>query len=272
MPIEVALPAGDDKAIAAAAGDAHTCVLVSPDGAAGGEVLCFGDNSHGQLGDGTFISRAAPAPVALGTTGVRATAITAGSDHTCALDVTGQAWCWGLGDSGQLGGGAATDQPAPVTAPLPGGLTVAALSAGGAHTCAVDDAGGVWCWGADDRGQLGLGATGPAVAAPASVAGITGAAIGVSAGGAHSCVDLADGSVWCWGANDSGQLGDGTTVDRPTPARVAGVTGTVAAGALHTCASASGHATCWGADTSGQLGDGATLTISAPELARLACP
>ncbi|HEY6478279.1 MAG TPA: RCC1 repeat-containing protein, partial [Polyangia bacterium] len=124
---------------------------------------------------------------------------------------------------------------------------------------------------ANDRGQLGLGATSAAVATPASVMGIASAASGVSAGGAHSCAELTNGSVWCWGANDSGQLGDGTTVDRPMPARVAGAAGAVSAGALHTCASAAGHTRCWGSDTSGQLGDGATLIISAPELARLSC-
>jgi alpha-tubulin suppressor-like RCC1 family protein len=271
LPIAVALPAGAGPVIAAATGDAHTCALASPDGAPGGDIYCFGENSHGQLGDGTLISRAAPAAITLGPTAARATAISAGSAHTCAIDVTGQAWCWGRGGSGQLGDGATIDEPAPVPVALPGGLTVAALSAGGAHSCAVDAAGSVWCWGADDRGQLGLGATGAPVATPASVAGLGGAARGVSAGGAHSCADLADGSVWCWGANDSGQLGDGTTVDRPTPARVAGATGTVSAGALHTCASAAGHTSCWGADTSGQLGVGAMLTVSAPELARLAC-
>jgi alpha-tubulin suppressor-like RCC1 family protein len=271
FPIAVTLPDAAGPATAAAAGAAHSCVLVSPSDGLGGQILCFGDNSYGQLGDGTLTSRPTPAPVTLGPTAARAAAVTAGNDHTCALDVTGQAWCWGRGDSGQIGDGATSDASAPVAVALPGGLTVAALAAGGAHTCAVDGAGGVWCWGADDRGQLGLGVPGAIVAAPAGVAGITGAATGISAGGAHSCADVSDGSVWCWGANDSGQLGDGTTVDRPTPAKVASATGTVTAGALHTCASAAGHATCWGADTSGQLGNGATLTISAPELARLAC-
>jgi alpha-tubulin suppressor-like RCC1 family protein len=271
LPIEVALPAGAGPAVSAAAGDAHTCVLASPDGASGGDIYCFGDNSHGQLGDGTLTSRATLAPVTLGPTAARAVAVAAGSDHTCAIDVSGQAWCWGGGDSGQLGDAAAVDQPAPVAVTLPGRLTVAAVSAGGAHSCAVDTAGGVWCWGADDRGQLGLGVTGAPVTAPAAVAGLAGPATGVSAGGAHSCATLAGGSVWCWGANDSGQLGDGTTVDRPTPAQVARAAGVVSAGALHTCASAAGHTSCWGADTSGQLGDGATLTISAPELAGLSC-
>jgi alpha-tubulin suppressor-like RCC1 family protein len=271
LPIEVALPAGAGSAVAAATGDAHTCVLVSPDGAPGGDIYCFGDNTYGQLGDGTLNSRATLAPVTLGPSAMRAAMVSAGSDHSCALDVTGQIWCWGRGDSGQLGDGAPADQPAPLPVVLPGGLAAAALSAGGAHSCAVDVAGGVWCWGADDRGQLGLGATGGPVTAPAAVAGLTGPAKGVSAGGAHTCADLAGDNVWCWGANDSGQLGDGTTVDRPTPARVAGAAGTVSAGAMHTCASATGHTSCWGADTSGQLGDGATLTISAPELARIPC-
>jgi alpha-tubulin suppressor-like RCC1 family protein len=79
--------------------------------------------------------------------------------------------------------------------------------------------------------------------------------------------------VRCWGANEAGQLGDGTTLDRGRPAQVAGVSGTVVAGLAHTCAfGADGHAACWGADNSGQLGDGVTLTISAPQLAQLACP
>ena len=146
------------------------------------------------------------------------------------------------------------------------------LSAGGAHTCAVDQPGGVWCWGADDRGQLGLGAAGANVTEPAAVVSLQALATSVAAGGAHSCASRTDASVWCWGANDSGQLGDGTTIDRALPAKVAGAAGTVTAGALHSCAASADHGvTCWGADTSGQLGDGVALTISAPALARLAC-
>ncbi len=275
FPTEVALPSGAAQATAVASGGAHSCVLVSPDDGLGGEIFCFGDNSYGQLGDGTLTSRPAPALVSLGPTAVRATAVSAGGGHTCAIDVTGQPWCWGRDDSGQLGVGTGANQPTPMPVPLPGGATAISLSAGGAHTCAVDQAGGLWCWGADDRGQLGLGVAGAGagadVGAPAAVA-LPVAATGVSAGGAHSCASLGDASIWCWGANDSGQLGDGTTVDRLTPVRVAGATGAVSAGALHSCASGADHlVSCWGADTSGQLGDGVTLTISAPELARVAC-
>ena len=190
FPIEVALPSGADQATAVASGDAHTCVLVSPDDGLGGEIFCFGDNSYGQLGDGTLTSRPTPALVSLGPTAVRATAVTAGGGHTCAIDVTGQPWCWGRGDSGQLGDGAGANQPTPTPVSLPGGATVRSLSAGGAHTCAVDQAGGVWCWGADDRGQLGLGVAGAGadMDAPAAVA-LPASATGVSAGGAHSCAE-----------------------------------------------------------------------------------
>ncbi len=278
FPVEVTLPSGATQATAVADGDAHTCVLVSPTDGLGGEIYCFGDNTYGELGDGTLTSRPTPALVSLGTSGVRAAAVTAGGGHSCAIDVNGEAWCWGRNDSGQLGIGAPTGpattalQATPMLLALPGGATVRALSAGGAHTCAVDRTGGVWCWGANDRGQLGLGAAGASVATPTAVASLSTAATGVAAGGVHSCATLGDTSVWCWGGNDSGQLGDGTTIDRPLPANVTGAAGTVTAGALHTCAAtAAGIVTCWGADTSGQLGDGVTLTISAPELARLAC-
>jgi len=271
VPTQVTLAAGA-QATAVDDGDAHTCALAASADGLGGEVFCFGDNTYGQLGDGTTTSRPVPGLAALGAAGARAAAVSAGGGHTCALDVDGGAWCWGRGDSGQLGLGAAADTPAPAPVALPGGAPVAAISAGSAHTCAVDRMGGVWCWGADDRGQLGLGATGADdVTAPAAVAGLPAPATGVAAGGVHSCATLADASVWCWGGNDSGQLGDGTTLDRPFPAQVAGATGVVTAGALHTCASAGETIACWGADSSGQLGDGVTLTVSAPALARVPC-
>jgi len=273
FPVEVALPSGAAAATAVTAGDAHTCALVSPADGLGGEILCFGDNSDGALGDGTTTSRATPALVALGSgaTATRAVSVTAGGGHTCAVDVAGQIWCWGRGEHGEIGDGTSTDQPVPTRIALPGGVAVSSLSAGGAHTCAVDGAGEVFCWGANNRGQLGTGSPGPDLAAP-SLATSVSPTTRVAAGGAHTCVELADRTIACWGANESGQLGDGTTVDRALPIEVAGATGTVAAGAAHTCASTSGGTvTCWGADTSGQLGDGVTLTLSAPELARLAC-
>jgi len=273
FPVEIALPGGVVAATAVATGDTHTCALVSPADGLGGQILCFGDNSDGQLGDGTTTSRATPALATLGSGAgaARVVAVTAGGGHSCALDLAGQIWCWGRGDRGEIGDGAATDQPLPTAIPLPDGVAAVSVSAGGSHTCAVDRAGQLFCWGANDRGQLGTGTPGSDVTAPRLTTNVPPALL-VAAGGAHTCVELADRSVACWGANENGQLGDGTTVDRAVPVEVAGASGVVAAGAAHSCASTSdGTVTCWGADTSGQLGDGVTLTLSAPELARLAC-
>jgi alpha-tubulin suppressor-like RCC1 family protein len=269
FPIAVPLPAGAGAAQAVSAGDAHTCALVDQ-GAGAGAVACFGANDHGQLGVGTVTMRATPAIVALGSP---ALAVSSGGAHTCALDAGGQLWCWGANDRGQLGVGTTGDQSAPVPVALPGGAGARAVSAGEAHTCALDLDNHLFCWGANDRGQLGMGAPGADVATPTAVPGLPGTPAGVATGGAHTCASLQDDRIACWGANESGQLGDGTTTDRGMPAAVPGATGLVEAGRAHTCAwTADGHAACWGANTSGQIGDGATLTISAPQLARVPCP
>jgi alpha-tubulin suppressor-like RCC1 family protein len=294
FPVQVPLPSGDSDATEVTAGDAHTCVLVS-----GGQILCFGDNSTGQLGDGTTTSRPTPAIVALasGPAPPRVASVTAGGGHTCAIDVNGQAWCWGRGDHGQIGDGAMDDHLLPTPIALENGAPARSISAGGMHTCAVDQDGRVFCWGDNNRGQLGTGAIGGNAATPVLVTAVPSAAL-VEAGGLHTCAELADQTIYCWGANENGQLGDGTTLDSPLPVKVVGATGTVATGAAHTCASTSdanakdsgttpeqppsstsagylsagdARVTCWGADTGGQLGDGVTLTLSAPELVRVAC-
>jgi len=270
FPIAVPLPAGTDRALAVTAGDSHTCAVLS-DATGAPAAVCFGANDHGQLGDGTTTAHAAPALIALAGEPAGGTlALSAGGAHTCAADGAGRLWCWGRGDRGQLGNGATGDVATPAAVTLPGGLAAARVSAGEAHTCAVDEGGQIWCWGANDSGQLGF--SGPDAALPVAVAGLPGPAAGVSAGGAHSCASLRDQRVFCWGANDSGQLGDGTTASRPTPRQVPGASGQVEAGQAHTCAfTADGRAACWGADNGGQLGDGTTLTVSAPQLAQLAC-
>jgi alpha-tubulin suppressor-like RCC1 family protein len=272
LPTAVTLPGGYARPTAAAAGDAHTCVIAPASaGATGGDVLCFGDNARGELGDGTTAGRSVAAPVVAfdGPSGAeRALRLAAGGAHTCAIADSGGLWCWGSGDRGEIGVGGTSDQPTP--APVPVGMApVTAVALGGAHTCAIDSIGAVYCWGANDRGQLGIGSAGADVTSPARVSGP--AAVAIAAGGDHTCASYASGQVACWGANDTGDLGDGTTMDRAGPAVVANVSGTVTAGGAHSCASNGGALACWGADTSGQLGDGIDLTISAPEVARLAC-
>jgi alpha-tubulin suppressor-like RCC1 family protein len=268
QPQPIALAAG--AVSASAAGTAHTCVVAGPDG----QVLCFGENGDGQLGDGTTTDRSTPTPAPLGSAAetARAVAVSAGTAHTCALDDAGGLWCWGRGDDGQLGDGTATGRLAPApTVVGDAAQPITAFSAGGAHTCALAGS-ALYCWGRGDDGELGIGAARGADV-PTRVGGLPDPTA-VAAGSAHTCALTRAGGVWCWGANDGGQLGDGTTTPSPAPVAVSGLTGVVelAAGGAHTCARRSGgDVVCWGADTSGQLGDGVALASITPQLARIAC-
>jgi alpha-tubulin suppressor-like RCC1 family protein len=277
---------------AIAAGDAHTCALLAQGGtigaAAGGVVWCWGDNSNGQLGDGTSRDRSQPASVSALDD---AAAIATGGGHTCARRSDGTVWCWGDDSFGQLGDGGTSNQSAPVQARRQNGgdpgqpgdpgdpILATAIAAGGQHSCALSTDGSILCWGRGDSGQLG-GGDAPAWAPPAPVltgagtvlAGVT----AVAAGGMHTCALTGDGRVWCWGANATGQLGDGTVVARAAatlPVLALDDAVQVTAGASHTCARRRGGSIwCWGANLTGQLGDGTVLQQTAPQLDRLACP
>jgi alpha-tubulin suppressor-like RCC1 family protein len=247
---------------AIAAGGSHTCALTTTGG-----VKCWGDNSSGQLGDGTTTDRFTPVDVSGLTSGV--SAIAAGDLHTCALTTTGGVKCWGLNDSGQLGDGTTTDRATPMDV---SGLTsgVSAIAAGGSHTCALTTTGGVKCWGDNDSGQLGDGTTTDR-ATPVDVSGLTSGVSAIAAGDYHTCALTTTGGVKCWGYNNSGQLGDGTTTARFTPVAVSGLTSgvsAIAAGGFHTCAlTTTGGVKCWGDNNLGQLGDGRTPTNSSTPVA-----
>src|SRR6266704_2745613 len=202
-----------------------------------------------------------------------AAAVDAGSFHTCALLQDGTVRCWGLNDSGQLGDGTTTNASTPVAVAGVGGA--AAVTGGGFHTCARFPDGTLECWGRNDSGQLGDPATTSfSSVTPVRVTGIT-TAIAVTAGGFHTCALLPDGTVRCWGENDFGQLGNGTTdpipgspsTFNPTPVTVSGITTAVAisAGGWHTCALLrDGTVQCWGRNTDGRLGNGTTANSSTP--------
>lgn len=244
---------------AVVAGGFHTCALTNASG-----VKCWGSNYLGQLGDGTTTSRLTPVNVSGLTSGV--TAITAGEDHTCALTGTGGIKCWGWNFFGQLGDGTTTDRLTPVDV---NGLTsgVIAIAAGGRHTCALTSAGGVKCWGSNLYGQLGDD-TGATRLLPVDVNGLTSGVIKITASQGHTCAMTSTGGLRCWGYNGAGQLGDGTTIDRPTPVEVSGFSSgatSIAAGGRHSCALTSvGGVKCWGDNYSGQLGDGIPWYRSTP--------
>ena len=278
--------------VAVTGGYYHTCALTS-----GGAVKCWGTNWNGQLGDGTTTQRTAPVDVSGLTTGVSVlatgvnhtcavtsggsvkcwgdyaltpvevsgltsgvAAVSTGGNHTCAVMSSGGVKCWGLNSSGQLGDGTTTQRTVPVDV---SGLAhaVSAVAAGSDHTCALATDGGVQCWGSDGYGQLGVGGNLVLVLlTPADVPALTSGVSALATGYAHSCVVTVSGGVKCWGSNTSGQLGDGTTATRGTPAGVSGLAGGVAKLALgdsHSCAlTSSGGVKCWGNNSSGQLGDG----------------
>jgi len=268
-----------------AVGGHHTCARFFD-----GSVKCWGLNDLGQLGLGDTASRGdaagemgdALASVPLGT-GRTAVALAAGGNHTCALLDNDTVKCWGSNAYGQLGLGDTDDrgdEPGEMgdalgTVPLGTGRTAVALSAGGAHTCALLDDDTVKCWGYNGPGTLGLGDTdarGDAGgelgdALPAVALGTGRTAVAVAAGGEHTCALLDDASVKCWGKNTTGQLGLGDAADRgdaggelgdalPAVALGAGRTAVaLSAGGLHTCALLDDSTVkCWGSTLFGQLG------------------
>jgi len=274
-------------------GQDHVCATRTD-----GTLWCWGDNAQGQLGIGSHTGQNLPQQV---TTPAREgwASVTAGAFHTCAIRAGGTLWCWGWNQNGQLGPGNRTvqdvpeqvvaparggwasvtagfdftcairtdhtlrcwgeDQPGQVTTPAPGGW--ASVTAGDDHTCATRTDGTLWCWGDNYWGQLGNGnhtdqSLPQQVTTPAR-----GGWASVKAGGFHTCATRIDGSLWCWGDNDQGQLGIGnlTSQDLPrqvtTPAR--GGWASVTAGEYHTCATRTdGTLWCWGRNENGQLGNG----------------
>jgi alpha-tubulin suppressor-like RCC1 family protein len=240
-----------------AAGARHSCAVLA-NGGTSGPVQCWGNNDVGQLGNGSLTSSTVPVTVSGTST---ATQIAAGNDHTCALLADGTVQCWGSNTSGQLGDGSTANRTTAV--PVKGLTGVKSVTAGASFTCAVVSGGTAKCWGDNSAGQLGNGNL-ASQTAPAAVTVITTAnpASAVSAGDHHACALLADGTVQCWGSNDSGQLGDETFVDHSRPAPVKGLpapganpTVALTAGFAHTCALLKDNsARCWGANDSGQLG------------------
>ena len=186
------------------AGASHTCALTE-----GGGVKCWGDNSYGQLGDGTTTIRTTPVDVDGLGSGVAA--ISAGDYHTCALTEGGGVKCWGNNDYGQLGDGTTTDRTTPAdVSSLSSGVT--AISAGSCHTCALTEEGGVKCWGNNGYGQLGDGTT-IYRTTPVAVSGLTSGVTTISVGYGHTCALTESGGVKCWGRNVYGAAGQQSWLD-----------------------------------------------------------
>ena len=238
-----------------AAGYDHTVALKSD-----GTVWTWGDNDHGQLGNGTTTKKTTPAQVT-GLTGV--TAIAAGYYHTVVMKGDGTVWAWGDNGSGQLGDGTIwNDRATPVQVSGLSGVT--AIAAGGHHTVALNSD-GIWAWGGNQCGQLGNGNTSNQYA-PVHVPGLIGATA-VAAGDYYTVALKSDGTVWAWGDNQYGQLGHETATWPSPPAQVTGLTGatSISAGASHTLALTNdGTVWAWGDNHDGKLGNGTATDKSIP--------
>lgn len=244
-----------------AAGDGFTCAVLDD-----GKRKCWGSNDSSQLGDGTAMDRFTPIEVAGWATPYRQ--IEAGEVHSCALTAAGEVRCWGGNSYGQLGDGTSVDAQSPVSVAGLGG-DIIAISSYYRHTCALNSAGGVKCWGSNDRGQLGDGTTTDR-STPVDVMGLPSDVVAISVGGFHSCAITMQGGARCWGGNESGAIGDGTTTNRSVAVAVTGLSSGVAAissGAFHTCALLNDASLrCWGGNSTGAVGDGTTTDRTVPAL------
>lgn len=244
-----------DPIIALAAGGNHSCVVRGS-----GTMSCWGDNIAGSLGNGTTTGSSVPVGV-VGITDATAAAVSA--YQSCALHADGRVSCWGYNAQGQLGNGTTTDSSVPV--PVTGITTATGIAIGTTHSCALLASGGVSCWGYNVNGELGNGSTVSSSSVPVPVTGIT-SATALAANAFHSCAVLADGGMSCWGANNWGQLGNGTfSLFSNVPVPVTAVTTAtgVAVGLFHSCAILNGgEASCWGQGGYGQLGNSARPSYS----------
>jgi alpha-tubulin suppressor-like RCC1 family protein len=182
--------------------------------ATGGAAYCWGNNTNGQLGNGTTTSGNTPTAVQGGLTFAT---VSAGFASSCGVTTGGAAYCWGDNAYGELGNGTAVASNVPVA--VAGGLTFSTVSAGDGFACGLTTSGAAYCWGYNGLGQLGNG-TAMAQSSPGAVArGISFASL--SAGYATSCALTAGGAIYCWGDNSFGQLGNNSTIIGLVPVLVA---------------------------------------------------
>lgn len=233
-------------------GGAHTCATRT-----NGTLWCWGSNPRGQLGLGSA-TVAEAAPVQVGVAADWGQRVALGVAHTCGARADAVLRCWGRTWFNQTGHGLQELAPGPIASAW------GALDLGRYGGCGIRDVGTLWCWGDNFAGQLGTGSTGVPESRPVQVG--TGTTWrDVSAGTAHACGIRGDRSLWCWGGNASGQLGDGSYANRNAPTRVGTANDwrQVSAGNTSTCATrVDGSLWCWGANGEGQLGTGGAAVTS----------
>lgn len=252
-----------------AAGKSHSMAINSK-----GVMYAWGSNFNGQLGDDSKTDRLVPTKVAAVTTTVAGsttpvtvtwTAVSAGATHTVARAMDGTLWAWGGNAKSQLGNGATTDVQKPTKI---GTLTWLSLAAGGTHTLAIRGDHTLWAWGDNSSGQLGVATTNTAVTAttPAQVGTASNWSV-IAAGLAHSLALRNDGTLWGWGANGNGQVGNDSTANVGAPVQIGASNAwvTVEAGLQHSAALQKDNSVwLWGRNTEGQQGNGTQTDVTSP--------
>ncbi len=246
-----------------------------------GKAYCWGNNPNGQLGNantGTNSNVPVAVSTTTGLTDTNVASITVGSGGTtCAITKTGKAYCWGYNNFGQIGNGDTTASNVPVAVSTTTGLTdtnVATISPGNSSTCAVTKTGKAYCWGRNHFGQIGNGDTTNS-SVPVAVSTTTGLndtnVATISTGTHYACALTTLGKAYCWGYNNTGQLGNSNTgTNSSVPVAVSTTTGltntnvaTISAGTNTSCVVTKfGKAYCWGSNNNGQLGNSNTGTNS----------
>jgi alpha-tubulin suppressor-like RCC1 family protein len=254
---------GAPSLVSIATNGGHACGLAST-----GQAYCWGENWSGQLGNGQGEGASVGAVSVSG--GHQFTSLSAGAAHNCAIALDASAWCWGADESGQLGDGSPTacsstysTYCSTVPVQVAGSHQFTAVSGGHFHTCALATDGLAWCWGNNNDGQLGSGPIQGHQAEPVPVAGdlqfTAIAAGGDYSGGGFTCAIATDGKAWCWGSNESGQLGTsgGPSSVIPVAVQTSERFVSIDAGAQQACAvTAAGVAWCWGTNLLHELGAG----------------
>jgi alpha-tubulin suppressor-like RCC1 family protein len=241
------------------AGLYHTCAITTT-----GAAWCWGQGGSGELGNGddTVFGSMVPLAVAGGHTFAK---LAAGGSHTCGITTAGALYCWGLGTGGALGTGGTSNSWTPL--PVAAGTVFEDIVTGLWHTCAITDASLALCWGANDQGQAGNDSAAGMHTSPVAVAGGHEFA-SLDSYASHTCGVELDGTLWCWGRNDTAQLGDGTLtpqVAHPVQVDTLDLFSDVATAAHHTCAvTTDGDTQCWGHGGYGQLGQGELSDSTVP--------
>lgn len=234
------------------AGENHTCVLKS-----NGKAYCWGENSVGQLGNGSTKSSMDPVEVS---GDLKFRSISAGWDHTCGVTVDDEAYCWGRGRYGRLGNGSAENSLVPTA--VSGSLSFDSVNAGMAHTCGITTDGDAFCWGRGEDGILGNSSIASSLMPVPVAGGHTFASI--DAASATTCGIATNGDAYCWGASDFGNLlgqGENDRDKKTAPGLVAGdfdfKPDSISVGVDHACAiTTADKAVCWGRGRYGKLGIG----------------